>query len=441
MFESITEKLQAVFRKLTARGKLTEKSIREGLREVRLALLEADVNYKVVKDFIDVVTQRAVGQEVVKSISPGQQIIKIVQDEMTRLMGPSDPSIPLNPKRPTVLMMAGLQGSGKTTTCVKLAKYLVKKAHQPLLVAADVKRPAAVEQLKILGKQVDIPVYAEPTGSPPIICEKSLGFARDNKCDVVILDTAGRLHIDQEMMDELKEIARRILPDQVYLVVDAMTGQDAVKSAREFDAQLNLHGIILTKLDGDARGGAALSIKAVTGKPIKFAGIGEKIEDFEEFHPDRMASRILGMGDVVTLVEKAQEAMDVEQAQKLEEKIRKQELTFQDFLNQLQQIKKMGPLKDLLSMIPGLGSAVKDVDDNQIKRIEAIIQSMTREERLHPELINGRRRQRIARGSGTAVAEINSLLKQFKETQKMMKDMGKMGKMSKMMGRFMPKMP
>jgi len=436
MFESITERLQAVFRKLTARGKLTEKNIQEGLREVRVALLEADVNYKVVKDFIEAVSKRAVGQEIVQSISPGQQIVKIVYDEMVRLMGPPDWSIKFNPKGPTVIMMVGLQGSGKTTTCAKLAQYLLKKTHQPLLVAADVKRPAAIEQLKVLGKQLDLPVYSESSGSPPRLCEKAVSVARETNRDVIILDTAGRLHIDAELMDELKQIVQRINPDQKYLVSDAMTGQDAVNSAREFNTQLNLDGVILTKLDGDARGGAAISIKAVTGKPIKFVGVGEKIENFEEFYPDRMASRILGMGDIVTLVEKAQATVDLERAKELEEKIRKQELTLQDFLDQFRQIKKMGPLKDLLSLIPGLGGAVKDVDEKEIKHIEAIILSMTKEERLHSEIIDGSRRKRIALGSGTSVAQINSLLKQFKEMKQMMKDMSKTGHLGKLMGKI-----
>jgi signal recognition particle subunit SRP54 len=454
MFESITEKLQATFRKLTGRGKLTEKNIQEGMREVRMSLLEADVNYKVVKDFIDTVTKRAVGQEVIQSISPGQQIVKIVYDEMARLMGPPDYSINFNPGGPTVIMMAGLQGSGKTTTCAKLAQYLVKKGKTPLLVAADIQRPAAIEQIKTLGAQLKLPVYSEPgapfwdslssgapeakrSGSfPPKLCEKALNTARETNRDTVIVDTAGRLHIDKELMDELKQIAARIKPGNIFLVSDAMTGQDAVKSAAEFDKQLALTGIILTKLDGDARGGAALSIKAVTGKPIKFVGIGEKIDNFEEFHPDRMASRILGMGDIVTLVEKAQANVDMEQAKKLEEKLRKQELTLQDFLDQLQQIKKMGPLKDLLAMIPGMGGAINQVDDKEMKRVEAIVQSMTKEERATPEIISGSRRARIARGSGTSVSQVNSLLKQFREMQKMMKDMGNAGKMGKLMGKF-----
>jgi signal recognition particle subunit SRP54 len=436
MFESITEKLQEVFKKLTSRGKLTESNIQEGMRQVRLALLEADVNYKVAKDFIEAVTKRAVGQEVLQSVTPGQQIIKIVYDEMSKLMGPADSTVKIGSKSPTVIMMVGLQGSGKTTTCAKLAKYLISKSHQPLLVAADVKRPAAIEQLKVLGKQLNLPVYAEPSGSPPTLCQKALNVARETGRDIVIIDTAGRLHIDQELMDELNDIAQRVNPDQKYLVADAMTGQDAVNSAKEFDKQLNLDGIILTKLDGDARGGAALSVKAVTGKPIKFVGIGEKIENFEPFYPDRMASRILGMGDIVSLVEKAQETVDLEKAKELEQKIMKQELNFQDFLDQLKQLKKMGPIKDLLGMIPGVGGAVKNIDENEMKRVEAIVLSMTKEERAHPDIIDGSRRLRIARGSGTSVAQINSLLKQFKEMKQMMKDMTKMGKMGKLMGKF-----
>ena len=437
MFDGLAENLQNIFRKLSGRGHLTEKNIQDGLREVRLALLQADVNFKVVKDFIDRVTQRAIGQDVIKSITPAQQIIKIVHDEMTALMGPPDCSIQFNSTGPTVIMMLGLQGSGKTTACAKLAQYLVKKARHPLLVAADIQRPAAVEQLKILVKQINIPVYSEEMAPPPRIGERALKFASDNGRDVVIIDTAGRLHIDQPLMNELKEIKQRVNPHHLWLVADAMTGQDAVKSAGEFDAQLSINGVILTKLDGDTRGGAALSIKAVTGKPIKFVGIGEKISDFEEFHPDRMSSRILGMGDIISLVEKAQQTVDLAEAQKLEEKLRKNEFNLQDLLNQLKQLKKMGPLKDLLAMIPGLGGAAKDVDEKEFKGMEAIIFSMTPVERNNPEILDGRRRQRIARGSGTSVAQINTLLKQFKEMKNMMKNMGKMGKINNLMGKFM----
>jgi signal recognition particle subunit SRP54 len=438
MFENITEKLQAAFRKLAGRGKLTESNIQDGMREVRMALLEADVNYKVVKDFIDRVTKRAVGQEVIQSISPAQQIIKIVHDELVALMGGTvDASVQFASQPPTVIMMAGLQGCGKTTTCAKLAKFLNKKGKRPLLVAADIQRPAAVEQLKTLGQQLNIPVYSEEMGPPPRICVQAVKYANANNLDVVILDTAGRLHINQELMDELKEITRRTSPHHTFLVADAMTGQDAVNSAKAFNEQLPLSGVILTKLDGDARGGAALSIKAVTNKPIKFVGIGEKMDNFEEFHPDRMASRILGMGDVVSLVEKAQSVMDEDKAKKLQEKMLKNKLDLQDFLDQLQQIKKMGSLKDLLAMIPGIGGALKnvDMDNKQLKRIEAIIQSMTPKERTDPDILDGKRKLRISKGSGTTVAEINSLLKQFSEMQKMMKNMGKMPK--SMMGKFL----
>lgn len=426
MFDSIAESLQNIFRKLGIRGKLTEKNIQEGLREVRVALLQADVNYKVVKDFMDRVSIRAVGQEIIRSIQPAQQIVKVVYDELVSLMGPVDHKIPTNPKGPTVVMMAGLQGSGKTTTCAKFAHYARGKGFAPLLVAADIQRPAAIKQLQLLGEQVKIPVYAEEKGSRPAkICERAIAFADQNNRNLVIFDTAGRLHINRELMDELREIVQKTNPQQVYLVCDAMTGQDAVNSAKEFNDQLALDGLILTKLDGDARGGAALSIKAVTGKPIKFVGVGEKIEAFEEFHPERMASRILGMGDIVSLVEKAQQTIDIEQAKKIEEKLRKQELNLQDFLDQFQQMKKMGPLKDLIAMIPGIGRLVKDVDENEFKRVEAIIQSMTKDERAHPEIIDGSRRNRIAKGSGTTVAEVNSLLKQFREMRKIMKGMGK----------------
>ncbi|MDQ7781015.1 MAG: signal recognition particle protein [Planctomycetota bacterium] len=430
MFDSIADSLQNIFRKLGIRGKLTEKNIQEGLREVRVALLQADVNYKVVKDFIDRVTIRAVGTEVIRSIQPAQQIIKIVNDELVSLMGPVDHKIPTNPKGPTVVMMAGLQGSGKTTTCAKLANFARGKGFMPLLVAADIQRPAAVKQLQILGEQLGMPVYAEEKGTRPAkICERAVAHAIQNNRNLVILDTAGRLHIDKALMDELKDIVEKTVPQQVFLVSDAMTGQDAINSAKEFNEQLSLDGIILTKLDGDARGGAALSIKAVTGKPIKYIGVGEKIEQFEEFHPERMASRILGMGDIVSLVEKAQQTIDIEQAKKIEEKLRKQELNFQDFLDQFQQMKKMGPLKELIGMIPGIGRMVKDVDENEFKRVEAIILSMTKDERQHPEIIDGSRRNRIARGSGTSVPEINSLIKQFREMRKMMKGMGKFQKL------------
>ena len=441
MFESITEKLQAAFKKLSGQARLSEKNIQDGLREVRMALLEADVNYKIVKEFIETVTKRAIGKDVIDSITPAQQIIKIVNDELVNLMGAKEEGVRFASEPPTIFMMVGLQGCGKTTTCAKLAKYLTKKAHQPLLVAADVQRPAAVDQLKTLGKQLNIPVYSEKGTTPPKICENSLKFARENNLDCIILDTAGRLHINQELMDELKAISGRLKPQYVFLVADAMTGQDAVNSAKSFNEWLPLAGVILTKLDGDARGGAAISIKAVTGQPIRFVGIGEKIDNFEEFYPERMASRILGMGDIVSLVEKAQENMDEAKAKKLEEKLRKNKLDLQDFLEQLQQIKKMGSLKDILAMLPGVGGAIKnlDIDDKHIKKIEAIIQSMTPYERENPEVIDIKRRNRISKGSGTLPGDVSQLIKQFNAMQKRMKNMPKMGKMMGKMGGFLGK--
>ncbi|MBI3272654.1 MAG: signal recognition particle protein [Planctomycetes bacterium] len=434
MFESLTESLSNVFRKLGGRGTLTEQNVQEGLREVRMALLAADVHFKVAKEFIDKVTQLALGQDVLKSVNPSQQIVKLVHDEMIRLMSAPETPFPWNSKGPTVVMLAGLQGSGKTTTCAKLARWFSKKGKSPLLVAADTQRPAAVEQLKVLGKQLGIPVHSEEGGRPPKICERALGVARETGRDLVILDTAGRLHIDQALMDEVKEIADRTKPQQIYLVCDAMTGQDAVTSAKEFNDKLPLDGVILTKLDGDAKGGAALSVRAITGKPIRFVGMGEKIDELEEFHPDRLVGRILGMGDIVTLVEKAQETMDVEKAEKLQQKLRKADLNFEDFLDQLAQMKKMGPLKNLLAMIPGMGGMADQVDESEFKRIEAIVQSMTLKERRDPELIDGSRRSRIAKGSGTSVQEVNSLLKQFRDMRKMLKGMGKFKKM--MGGKF-----
>lgn len=440
MFEAIANSLEGVFGKLRGKGRLTESNIKDGLHEVRLALLEADVNYKVVKDFIQHVTERAVGEEVIKSIAPGQQIIKIVHDELIKLMGESDTAIPFKDDEPTIIMLVGLQGSGKTTTAGKLAKTILSKGRKPLLVAADIQRPAAIDQLKILGQQLDVPVYFESASQPVKICKNSVAHARTNTQDVVIFDTAGRLHIDDELMFELKEIKQKLEPHQIYFVCDSMTGQDAVNSAKEFNAQLGFDGVILTKLDGDTRGGAALSIRAVTGKPIKFVGIGEKLDRLEEFHPDRMASRILGMGDVVSLVERAQQAIDLEEAQKLSRKIQDDTLSLDDFLMQLQQIKKMGPIKEVLGMIPGLGNKLDglDVDEKHLQRVEAIIRSMTIEERSSPDMVNGSRRQRVANGSGTTVQDVNQLLKQFRSMKKMIKhfkgnDKGlrKMGLLSK----------
>jgi len=426
MFDSLTEALTGVFRKLAGRGRLTERNIEEGLQEVRRALLAADVHFRIVRDFIERVKAKAVGEEVLRSVRPADQFVFIVHKELEALMGPVDSSVPAASPGPTVLMLAGLQGSGKTTTAAKLGRYLQKKGRKPLLVAGDMIRPAAVEQLKTLGAQNGLPVYAEATGRPVKICERGVAKAAEQGCDTVILDTQGRLHIDREMMDELKEIKEKIRPHQIYLVVDAMTGQDAVRSADEFNRQLAIDGVILTKLDGDARGGAALSVKAVTGKPIKFVGVGERIDGLEEFHPDRMAGRILGMGDVVSLVEKAQESIDAEHARRLQEKIRKDELTITDFYNQLQQLKKMGPLKAILKMLPGqLGQMAGDVDEDELKHFEAIIQSMTPQERDNPEILNSSRRQRVARGSGRSIHEVNSLIKQFDEARKMIRMMKK----------------
>jgi len=426
MFEAISESLDGIFRKLRLKGRLTESNISEALREIRRSLLEADVNYKVVKSFVDSVAKEAVGREVIKSISPGQLMVKIVSDKLVELMGPVDHRIPKGEGGAAVIMLAGLQGSGKTTTCAKLANYLRRKGHRPLMVAADVKRPAAIEQLQVLGKELGIPVYSESGAAPAQVCRNAVNYAGGSDCDFVILDTAGRLHIDTEMMNELKDVAAKVKPQQILLVCDAMMGQDAVKSAGEFNEQLELDGVILTKLDGDARGGAALSVKAVTGKPIKFVGVGEKLDKIEEFHPDRMASRILGMGDVVSLVEKAQEAFDEEEAKKLEEKLLKKQFNLEDFLGQLQQMKKMGPLSEIMGMIPGLGGRLKgmEVDDGELVRIEAVIQSMTKKERRNPELIDARRRARIAGGSGTSVADVGGLLKQFKYMRNMMKRFG-----------------
>jgi len=424
MFEAISKSMDAALRKLRLRGRLTEKNIRDGMREVRTALLQADVNFQVVRDFIDKVTERAVGEEVLRSVSPGEQVVKIVQDELEALMGPADASIPFAERGPTILMLAGLQGSGKTTTCAKMALYLSKQGKHPMLVAADVRRPAAIDQLEVLGGEIEIPVYLDRNATPIDISSGAIRTAQKEGADVLILDTQGRLHIDMVMMNELKELARRIKPHQIYLVADAMTGQDAVNSADAFNNQLELDGVILTKLDGDARGGAALSIKAVTGKPIKFVGTGEKLDRLEEFHPGRMASRILGMGDVVTLVERAQAAFDQEQAAKLEEKVRKATLTLDDLLGQMRQMRKMGPLKELVSMLPGAGRflpADMDFDETQLTSIEAIIQSMTPQERAHPEMIDLSRRRRIALGSGTQPQEISGLVKQFRQMRDMMK--------------------
>jgi signal recognition particle subunit SRP54 len=433
MFETLTERLDQVFKKLKGRGKLTEKDIKDALREVRLALLEADVNYKVVKDFIAAVEEKAVGHEVTKSLTPAQQVIKIVHDEIITLMGgKEDNSLKLSGPPPCSIMLVGLQGSGKTTTAGKLAGYLREKRRRPYLVPADPYRPAAIEQLSRLGEILGIDCYAPEQGDDPLqTVAKALKQAHGQDVDTLIFDTAGRLHIDEGLMAELKGIKNVLKPQEILLVADAMTGQDAVNVAKGFNDALGITGVILTKMDGDARGGAALSIKAIIQRPIKFVGTGEKLDAWEAFHPDRMASRILGMGDVLSLIEKAEAAFDQQQAAALEKKLRKDEFTLEDFRDQLHQIKKMGPLEDILGMIPGLGK-LKGMkafrpDERQLVRLEAIVNSMTNKERRNPGIINGKRRLRIARGSGTTVQEVNRLLKQFAMTKKMLKQFNKRG--------------
>lgn len=435
-FEGLSDRLQEIFKKLRGKGKISEEDIKVAMREVRMALLEADVNFKVVKDFINKVRERAVGQEVLQSLTPGQQIIKIVHDEMTELMGGSESKLLFSSHTPTVIMTVGLQGAGKTTTVAKLARNLLKSGRRPLLAACDIYRPAAIKQLQVLGEQVGVPVFSMGQGNPVNIAKGALEYSKTNNRDVIILDTAGRLHINEELMDELVQIKAAVSPEEILLVVDAMTGQDAVNIAESFNEQLGLTGIILTKLDGDTRGGAALSVKAVTGCPIKFVGAGEKIDALETFFPERMASRILGMGDILSLVEKAQSTFDAKQAKEMERKIRSQEFTLEDFMEQMQQVKSMGPLEDLIGMIPGMGKQLKgmkgEVNEKELLHIEAIIKSMTTTERRDPAMLNGSRKKRIARGSGTRVQDVNRLLKQFEESKKLMKqfaDMsGKKGK-------------
>ncbi len=425
MFESLTEKFNSVFKSLSGRGRITEANIGDAMRDVRKALLEADVSYNVVKQFCKDVRDAALGAEVIKSLHPGQVMIKIVNDELTRLMGPVDTRIYFVSPGPTIIMLAGLQGCGKTTTAAKLGKYLVAKGKRPLMVADDLQRPAAIEQLKVLGQQTEIDVYSEESKDAVRVARNAVKHAKANGYDVVMIDTAGRLHIDEEMMTEVANVAKAVTPHQIYLVCDAMTGQDAVNSAKEFNERLELDGVILTKLDGDARGGAALSVKAVTGKPIKFIGVGEKLDKLEEFHPDRMASRILGMGDVVTLVEKAQEQFDAEEAVKLQKKMAKGSFGFDDFLKQMQAVKKMGGMKDVLKLMPGIGSQLKDIDLDgaELKQMEAIVYSMTSAERRDPDLIDPSRRRRIANGSGTDPHDVSGLVKTFKRSRDMMKAM------------------
>lgn len=430
-FEGLTDRLQAALRKIRGKGKVTEADVDEMMREVRLALLEADVNFKVVRQFVKQVKERAVGQEVLKSLTPGQQVIKVVNDELTALMGGENAKLNMSHRPPTVIMFVGLQGAGKTTSVAKLAKYLVKQNRTPLMVAADIYRPAAIKQLQVLGEQLNLNVFSLGDKVSPVeIAQQAVQKAKEEHHDVVLIDTAGRLHVDQELMNELLEIKEAVHPHEILLVVDAMTGQDAVQVAESFNDQLDITGVILTKLDGDSRGGAALSVKAVTGKPIKFVGMGEKVDALEPFHPDRMASRILGMGDVLTLIEKAQQEVDLEKAKELERKIRKMEFTFDDFLEQLEQVRNMGPLDELISMLPGAGKVkgLKDlkVDERKLRQVEAIVKSMTKEEKQNPEIINASRRKRIAQGSGTSVQDVNRLLKQFQDMKKMMKQVANM---------------
>ncbi|WP_038357356.1 signal recognition particle protein, partial [Bacillus anthracis] len=433
-FEGLADRLQQTMQKIRGKGKVSEADVKEMMREVRLALLEADVNFKVVKDFVKRVSERAVGQDVMKSLTPGQQVIKVVQEELTELMGGEQSKIAIANKPPTVIMMVGLQGAGKTTTTGKLANLLRKKHNRkPMLVAADIYRPAAIKQLETLGKQLDMPVFSLGDQVSPVeIAKQAIAKAKEDHHDYVLIDTAGHLHIDEELMDELAKVKEVAKPDEIFLVVDAMTGQDAVNVAQSFHEQLGLTGVVLTKLDGDTRGGAALSIKAVTNTPIKFAGMGEKLDALEAFHPERMASRILGMGDVLTLIEKAQATVDEEKAKELEQKMRTLSFTLDDFLEQLGQVRQLGPLDELLGMLPGAnkikGLKNAQVDEKQIGHIEAIIRSMTKLEREQPEIINASRKKRIAKGSGTTVQEINRLIKQFDDMKKMMKTMTGMQK-------------
>lgn len=441
MFQNLTDKLNAAFKKFKNKGKLTEEDVKVGMREIKLALLEADVNFKVVRDFIKKVTERAVGSDVLESLLPAQQIIKIVNEELTALMGGENEKIHLASRPPTVIMMVGLQGAGKTTHCGKIAGQFKNQGRRPLLVACDVYRPAAIKQLQVVGEQLDIPVFSMGTDVSPVkIAKAGIEHAKQYGHDVVFIDTAGRLHIDEKMMEELQDIKKAVDPQEILLVIDAMLGQDAVNVAETFNGMLDVTGVVLTKLDGDTRGGAALSVRYVTGKPIKYVGVGEKLDAIEPFYPDRMASRILGMGDVLSLIEKAEAAYDEKQAAELEEKIRKSQFTLEDYLDQFRQMRKLGPMKDILAKIPGIDQSKlqnANIDDRAIDRMEAIILSMTVQERRKPSIINPSRKKRIAAGCGMKVEDVNRLLKQFEQTSKMMKELSG-GKMKKLMrkGKF-----
>ena len=440
-FDNLSDKLSGVFKRLRSKGKLNEADVKTAMREVRLALLEADVNYKVAKDFTNAVTEKCIGENVMESLTAPQTVIKIVKEELTALMGSEQARLKISNKLPTVIMMCGLQGSGKTTHSAKLAKYLKSKGHRPLLVACDIYRPAAIEQLKVVGKAVDTPVFELGTEKPEITAKKAVAHARDYGYDFVILDTAGRLHIDTELMDELKRVTKAVEVTDILLVIDSMVGQDAVNIAKAFNDILEIDGVILTKLDGDTRGGAALSVRAVTGKPIMFTGVGEKLEDLDEFHPDRMASRILGMGDVLSLIERVESELDEKKAEEAAKRLQENKFDMNDLLDQFQQIKKMGPLKNILSMLPGMDKQLRDVDidDRQMLRIEAVIKSMTKKEREKPDIINASRRRRIAAGAGVKVEDVNKLLRQYEQMKKMFKQMNtKGGKRNLMRGMRMP---
>ena len=434
LFSSLSERFNHIFSKLTKRGRLTELEIKEAMREVRIALLEADVNYMVAKDFIKKVSEKAVGDEVMKSLTPAQQVIKIVRDELTELMSSNSQKLTISSAPPTIIMLCGLQGAGKTTMCAKLGAHLKKSGKKPLLVACDIYRPAAISQLQVVGKQANVEVFERGTQNPVKTAKEAIEYAKKQGFDVVILDTAGRLHINEELMDELKNIKSAVNPTEILLTLDSMTGQDAVNVAESFNNALDVTGFILTKLDGDTRGGAALSIKAITGKPIKFTGVGEKIGDIEPFYPDRIASRILGMGDVLSLIEKAQEAVTEEEAKAMEKKFRENSFTLDDYLVQIESMKKMGSLKDILSMVPGLSSKLKgvEIDENELQINKHIIQSMTPQERQNPDIIKASRRQRIAKGSGTSVQQVNKLLRQFAQSKEMMKQMKQYSKSGRM---------
>ena len=438
-FESLSDKLTGAFKRLQNKGKLTEADVKEAMREVRLALLEADVNFKVAKDFTNKVTERAIGADVMESLTPAQMVIKIVNEELTALMGEENARVEFNSKPPTVIMLCGLQGAGKTTHAAKLGKYFKAQDHRPMLAACDIYRPAAIEQLKIVGEKAGVPVFEMGTENPVKIAKEAVRHARDYGNDIVILDTAGRLHIDEQLMQELRDIKAEVNPDEILLTIDSMTGQDAVNVAKTFNEALDITGVILTKLDGDTRGGAALSVRAVTGRPIKFSGTGEKLEDLEAFHPDRMASRILGMGDVLTLIEEAEQKLDQEKAEELARKMLKNKMDFNDMLDQLDQVRNMGPIKGILSKLPGVGNKVDEMDINErvLDWNRAIILSMTPAEREHPGLLNPSRKRRIAAGSGRPVEEVNRLIKQLEQTQKMMRQLTSQGKKGKQLRRML----